>query len=264
MPLVYSMILFKWSILFKSYFIFLHLFVIIIINILHIKNLQLDVKLFNSITFIILKYLLIILKNVFHLIQNYLTYIFFATRNKILFTSKFSYFQLYKTHFYSTRLNLILHNSSGIIPNECATIQKLIFDLEKKRRDFRREMPLLWMRFTLVDRRSNISVGKPIYIPLCVARESRRMQITEIGQYVANICFDFSSGTYRLTRRLLKDPLLKDIRDPFPWEFAPVLISSCIYTTLLAIYAPRGMRPRAFRNMDAHFTIVPILRPPSR
>ena len=72
------------------------------------------------------------------------------------------------------------------------------------------------MRFTLADRRSNISVGKPIYIFLCVARESRRMQITEIGQYVANICFDFSSGTYRLIRRLLKDPLLKDIRGPFP------------------------------------------------
>lgn len=118
-----------------------------------------------------------------------------------------------------------------------------------KRRDFRREMPLLWMRFTLAGRRSNISVGKPIYIPrVCSTRVKAHANNRDWpvrGKYLFWLLIGDTQG---LTRRLLKDPLLKDIRGPFPREFAPVLISSyCIYTTLLAIYAPRGMRPRAFR-----------------
>lgn len=139
------------QILLQFYFIFLYLFIIIIINITCI----LHIKMFNPITFNNSKISTsIILKNVFHFIQNYPIYIFLVIRNKILFTSKSSYFQLYKIHFYSTRLTLTRYqyNPFGTIANKCVTIRKSIFDLEKKKRDFRREMPLLWIRFTLAGR----------------------------------------------------------------------------------------------------------------
>lgn len=96
------------------------------------------------------------------------------------------------------------------------------------------------------------------------------MQIGKIGQYVANICFDLSSGAsafpskrcspkgyVHVLVRMYIHGYVRTRTCPFPREFAPVLISSCIYTTLLAIFAPKGIRPRAFCNGDAHFTIVP-------
>lgn len=45
-----------------------------------------------------------------------------------------------------------------------------------------------WQTIEYFSRQTNIYI-------VVVVRESGRMQITEIGQYVANICFDFSSGT---------------------------------------------------------------------
>lgn len=118
-------------------------------------------------------------------------------------------------------------------------------------------MPLLWMRFTLAGRRSNISVGKPIYIlRVCSTRVKAHANNRDWpvrGKYLFWLLIGDTQG---LGRRLLKDPLLKDIRGPFPREFAPVLISSyCIYTALLAIYAS------SVSHMDAHFTIVPIHLP---
>lgn len=63
------------------------------------------------------------------------------------------------------------------------------------------------MRFTLPDRRPNISVGKPIYPRLrAYALLHLHMQIKQVGQYVANIYLDFSStcrlsGLHRRQRR---------------------------------------------------------------
>lgn len=63
------------------------------------------------------------------------------------------------------------------------------------------------MRFTLPDRRPNISVGKPIYPRLRAhALPHLHMQIKQVGQYMANIYLDFSStcrlsGLHRRQRR---------------------------------------------------------------
>lgn len=108
---------------------------------------------------------------------------------------------------------------------------------EKKRWEKKKEIrrpSLLWMRFTLADRGPNISVGKPIYLRLCARGLPPRtcMQIEQVGQYVANICLDFSL-TCRL--RIASTAKAKDfLRRPSEIR-ASFNIAFCIYMAFIII-----------------------------